>query len=367
MAAKVTLLSQLYYIYFLYFENTFIFHCFTCNLNQHLHMRFIFCFYLLIASFSLSAQNLSPEEKRILDSLIANDPLLEMLGDQKKNELDIGIGFSNGVFSSQNPAINATGTSNVLVLSPALFYSLKNGLFMGATMFVAAENNQLNAYQAGLTFGYQYLDKSVKATVSYTRNLANFKKYNGKATYKYEIFGDIASVKGWLNFGANLGFANGSFNTVAPLVIPPNTPIINNTSLPKTVQDSIKANTNYVSFSPYLEHAFEYEKIFGKRDFCSITPRFMVNMGSDKLTEQHTNANYERFLNSRFAAKRGITAKVREQNNKFQFQSFGLNTAITYGIDKFYIQPNVYLDYYLGETDTNRFSAFFSLSAGFTF
>jgi hypothetical protein len=34
---------------------------------------------------------------------------------------------------------------------------------------------------------------------------------------------------------------------------------------------------------------------------------------------------------------------------------------------KFFIEPVVYLDYYLPETTENRFSAIFSVNAGFSF
>ncbi len=58
------------------------------------------------------------------------------------------------------------------------------------------------------------------------------------------------------------------------------------------------------------------------------------------------------------------TIKKVESNNKFQLQSVAASFDFTYGIGKFFLQPNLYLDYYLPETTTNRFSTIFSVTAG---
>ena len=40
------------------------------------------------------------------------------------------LGFGNGTFSTQNQAVNATGFTNQLVLTPALFYFFKTIIFL---------------------------------------------------------------------------------------------------------------------------------------------------------------------------------------------------------------------------------------------
>ncbi|MBK9484762.1 MAG: hypothetical protein IPO01_05990 [Chitinophagaceae bacterium] len=82
-------------------------------------------------------------------------------------------------------------------------------------------------------------------------------------------------------------------------------------------------------------------------------------MGSDKLTQIHTNKVFDRpALSSR---------KKSDYSNKFQVQSVAASLDFTYMIKKFFIQPIVYFDYYLPETTENRFSAIFSITAGFSF
>ena len=82
-------------------------------------------------------------------------------------------------------------------------------------------------------------------------------------------------------------------------------------------------------------------------------------MGSDKLTQTHTNKIFDRPALSK--------RKKSEFNNKFQLQSIAASFDFTYMYKKFFIEPVIYFDYYLPETTENRFSAIFSVNAGFSF
>jgi hypothetical protein len=89
----------------------------------------------------------------------------------------------------------------------------------------------------------------------------------------------------------------------------------------------------------------------------------MLNAGSDKNSYTHTNAAFKN-------AKPNSPRKKNQSgnsNNKFQAQSIGASLDFTYSVGKFYVQPNVYFDYYLPTTTSNRFSSIVSLTAGFTF
>ena len=96
-----------------------------------------------------------------------------------------------------------------------------------------------------------------------------------------------------------------------------------------------------------------------KKDELDFIPTLILNMGSDRLTQTHTNRIFDRpALSSR---------KKSDFSNKFQVQSIAASLDFTYMVKKFFIQPIVYFDYYLPETTENRFSAIFSVAAGFSF
>ncbi len=54
-------------------------------------------------------------------------------------------------------------------------------------------------------------------------------------------------------------------------------------------------------------------------------------------------------------------------NNNYQLQSLGFDLDINYSIGKFYFEPDVYLNYYLPDTNDNRFTQIFNFNIGITF
>jgi len=106
-------------------------------------------------------------------------------------------------------------------------------------------------------------------------------------------------------------------------------------------------------------HDFAFYNLLSKKDELDFTPTLMLNMGSDKLTQTHTNRIFDRPALSR--------RKKSDFTNKFQLQSVAASFDFTYMVKKFFIQTILYLDYYLPETTENRFSTIFSVNAGFSF
>jgi len=111
-------------------------------------------------------------------------------------------------------------------------------------------------------------------------------------------------------------------------------------------------------------HQFLWYEVLDQSDGLSLTPTLMVNMGSGKTAISHnTNAiNLFRILN-----RRGKIDKLLESD--FAVQSIGLNIDMRYMIGKFYLQPQLYFDYYIPALDpvSKRFSKLFTVNIGYTF
>lgn len=329
--------------------------------------------YLLLFSFSLislsaksQTDSLTKEEKRMLDSMFKNDEFIKLMMKKDKNYLDVAIGFGNGEFSANNNAANATAVNRQLIYTPAVVYRLKNGLSFGIAAFITADStNKPEVYQTGLTAGYDYYGKIIYAGGSYTRYLSNQNKYNSKSLYQNDLFAYIKLAKGILQPGITLGYVTGkyketNFVTFKRRVHLPNPPPNGrDTVILVTGKDSTDNKTSYFSTAATVGHDFAFYNIFSKKDELDFIPTLLLNMGSDKLTQTHTNAIFNRpALSSR---------KKSEFSNKFQVQSIAASLDFTYMVKKFFIQSIVYFDYYLPETTENRFSAIFSITAGFSF
>ena len=326
----------------------------------------LICF-LFIASFATAQKDsLSKEDKRLLDSMFKNDEFIKLMTKKDKNYLDVSIGIGNGAFSEHNNAANATGVNKQLIYTPAVNYRLKNGLSFGVTAFITGDSSHKpEIYQTGLTAGYEYYGKTIYAAFSYTRYLSNQNKYNSKSLYQNDLYGNVKLAKGLFQPGISLGYADGkykeltyvSFKRIIHLPNPP--PNGRDSIIIINGKDSTDNKTSYFSVAATVGHDFYFYKLFSKKDELDFTPTLLLNMGSDKLTQTHTNKIFDRpALSSR---------KKSDYTNKFQIQSVAASFDFTYMVKKFFIQPVFYFDYYLPETTENRFSAIFSVNAGFSF
>lgn len=330
------------------------------------------CKYLLLLCFSFIASSvmgqtdtLSKEDKRLLDSMFKNDEFIKLMK-KDKNYLDVAVGITNGAFSSSNNAANATRVDKQLIYVPSVVYRLKNGLSFGLSGYITADTaNKPEFYQAGLMAGYDYYGKSIEAGGSYTRYISNQNKYNSKSLYQNDLYAYVKRAKGIIQPILSLGYASGNYKetnfvTFRRLVHLPNPPPNGRDTLVTiTGRDSTDNKVSYFSVSAGVGHDFVYYAVFSKNDELDFTPSLLFNSGSDKLTQTHTNKVFDRPALSR--------RKKTNYSNKFEVQSVAASVQLTYMIKKFFIDTNLYADYYLPETTENRLSFVFSLTAGFSF
>ncbi len=326
-------------------------------------------FYLLLLAFSISTEfvvaqtdTLSQKDKASLDSMMKNDEFLKLMKDGVKNAVDISIGIGNGAFSTDNKAANATGVTNQLIFMPSVLYRTKTGFSFGITGFLTngTSNNTLELYQTGLSTAYDYYGDDVKAGISYTRFLSDKNKYNSKSLYQNDFYGYLKKSKGVLQPGLALGYSNGTYKEASPASFVLRRPLNPRGDTTIFTMDSTNNKASYFSASASVEHDFSFYTVFSKNDEMDFIPSLIVNFGSDKLTQTHTNKIFDRI-------SKLSTIKKVESNNKFQVQSVAASFDLTYRIGKFFLQPNLYLDYYLPETTSQRLSTIFSVTTGFTF
>ncbi len=302
---------------------------------------------------------LSKEEKAVLDSMMENDVFLQFLNEKDKNSFDISLSIGNGAFSANNQAANATGLTNQLIYTPGIMYRLKNGLSFGAAGYVTEDGNEkVNLYQIGVSAGYAYQNKKVNTGISYTRFLTNKNKYNNRSVYQNDFYGYIGKSSGLLQPRLSFGYSNGNYKEVSYTSFILTRPLRGDTLI--SGLDSTSNKTSYFSVSASVEHNFTFYKLFSKKDGLDFTPALIINAGSDKFTQTHTNKIYDRF-------RRLNAVKKVEVNNSFQLQSVAASFDAVYTIGHFFFQPTLYLDYYLPQTTSQRFTTIFSISSGFTF
>ena len=334
------------------------------NPNLLIDMQKIYLLLVCITtSFSAiigQTDSLSKADKALLDSMMQNDEFLKLMKEDARSSVDITIGLGNGAFSSNNKAANATGITNQLIITPSVVYHTKSGFSFGATAYLTDDSAGKTAlYQTGLSAAYDYYGKKVHAGISYTRFLSDKNKYNTKSLYQNDFYGYLKKAKGIIQPGITVGFSNGNYKEWSLESFVLRRPLNPRGDTTIFARDSTNNATSYFSVSGSIEHDFSFYKVFAKDDELDFVPSLIVNCGSDSYTQTHTNKLFDRKGFSKFKRVNG--------NNTFQLQSIAASADFTYSIGKFFLQTNLYVDYYLPETTSKRLSTIYALTAGLTF
>lgn len=305
---------------------------------------------------------LTPEEKKTLDSMLANDDLFQALKDRNRSYFDINLGVGNGVFSIKNKSLDASQEStNKLFYTPSVGYYHKKGFAIAASGYLVEDSGSLKMYQYAISPSYTFDNRTLTAGIFYTRFIKGAVTSFSESPFQNDLFGSFLYKKTWLQPGLNIGFSFGKVKEKfdSSFLFTPPPPL-----LPRVVHitDTITTRVSAFSVSLTATHEWDFEHLFTAKDAISLQPTLLLNAGS-----QHWNISHSNSLNRR----RPIVQKLLKArygngsgNENFTLQSIAFSGEITYYLGKFYLQPQVYIDYYLPSTTYNRFTALYSVVLG---
>ncbi|MEP6950094.1 MAG: hypothetical protein ABI863_12490 [Ginsengibacter sp.] len=328
----------------------------------------LFFFLTVILFFSRSFGQTNPNDKQIMDSLLQNDEALKMFNSYNKptSYFRINIGAGNKLYSSQNNAIESLQSNNPLVISPTVAYYHKSGLGISATGFLLNENNKTDFYQYSVSPFYNYTKgKIARASLSYTHYFEKDIYSPHTSPIQNEFYGSFVFKKPWLQPGISAGYSSGTYHEI--INIDTIVRVANQRVHIKYI-DSITARISSFSVAGTLEHSFIFYKIFSGKDGVIFVPQFSFITGINTFHVSHrsTIANYNSFTKK--LSKRIRHFQSQESNNaKYEAQSIGLDLDLNYSIGIFYVEPELYLDYYLPKTNDTRFTQIFNVNIGITF
>jgi len=115
-----------------------------------------------------------------------------------------------------------------------------------------------------------------------------------------------------------------------------------------------------------VRHDFYWLDVFTYNDHIRVTPQLTFTSGSQKFGFNQSSNTYATLLRS------GANILYNTENvyldNKLYFQPLALTFYLKteYSIGKFYVQPQLILDYYFPATE-KQFTGLVSVSGGFIF
>lgn len=329
--------------------------------------KVLYCFLISFFLFPKSYGQINPADQKILDSLIQNDDFLKMLDkmDDKQSYFRINLGIGNRLFSGNNKAVQNLESNSQLVFTPSVGYFHKSGLGISFAGYILAESKSTDLYQYALSPSYSYAKGNVAdVAISY---IHYFRKnvYNTSASpINNEIYGNIIFKKGWIKPAFSAGYSAGNYKEIAR--VDTTILILNRPVLVKFV-DTVTTKISSFSFSASVEHDFTFYRLFSKTDGLRITPQLSVITGINNFSVAHQSSTryYNEFTQKRLKKLRRFQSPV--DKGKYEIQSLGFDLDLNYSIGKFYFEPELYLDYYLPETQGKSFTQIYNFNIGITF
>jgi hypothetical protein len=315
----------------------------------------------LLVTHGVFAQQktLTETEKAALDSMLKEDAFFNMIKEalKPKTYFLVSAALGNSYFSVNNKRIGASQLESKLVFTPEVAYYHKTGLGISATAFLTSFNGKSDFYQFGLTPFYSLMNnKKIAATISYTRFFRRDGYEDAATPIQNDLYGSVYLKKPWLEPGISLGFSGGRHTDYRKIDT-----VFFGTR--RVFTDTVKTTIRSFSISVFVQHSFEYLNVLDKDDGISIEPKLMINAGINRYTEKHYNP-YSAFF-KRILQRRQSLGRLQE-DTPFELQSIAGSLNINYLIGDFGFEPQVYLDYYLPESD-KKFTCIYSFSISYSF
>ncbi len=340
---------------------------FKCSKLTNRMYRFLYCFLFSIILFSKTYGQLSPSDKKIMDSLLQTDELLKMIDglDVDRSYFRINIGVGNRLFTEKNKAVENLQSNNQLVFTPSVGYFHKSGLSISFTGFLLSQNSKTDFYQYALSPSYSFSKgKLADATLSYSHYFKKDNYSSSTSPFDDELYGSVILKKFWIKPGISVGYSSGKYQEIIKV---DTVVMILNRPTPVKFTDTATTKISSFSIAASIEHDFNLYTVLSKRDGLRLTPQLSLISGINNYSVSNKKSVqlYNTYIKKKL--KRLQRFKSSTGDSKFELQSAGLDLDLNYTIGKFYLEPELYLDYYLPKTEDKRFTQIFNFNIGITF
>jgi hypothetical protein len=309
----------------------------------------------LAVDTSLDYEDMMNDLGDFLDSLLA-----------PRSYLLISASASRGYFNYKNKAGTKIETKAQMIFSPVIGYYHKSGPGLTISSNGTNTDKGFPLYQYIITPSFDFI-KSSKwvGGISYSRYIDKDSLEFYLTPLQNELNAYFLYRKSWLQPGVSFAYGWGSSEDVKKneryiklLRLRRKVPIIVTTNTQESISD--------FSINASLRHTFYWLALSKHNDYIKFTPMLVLSTGTQKYGfNQTTSVASQNVI--QIASIDGIRKNENLDNTtKFQPLSLTLYLRPEYNIGKFFIQPQLLLDYYFPGTD-NKFTAVASLNAGFMF
>lgn len=298
----------------------------------------------------------------VIDSILADfDFFLDSLS-KPRSFFNVSVNAATGIFSFENKNSVEYFNEKRLIVAPALSYFHKTGLGLSGIVYFIQKDGKPSYYQAAISPSYDLIKKNVSAGLAYSHFLQKDSLDFYTTPLQHELFGYFSYKKWFLRPTVGLAYGWGSresFERQRVRLLRRRLMGSRNLFVTERQAESVSDFSVIVS----VRKDFNWYGVFGKNDNVSFTPVAVLNCG----TQQYGfNTSYTYRLPSTVRVNALPSNSSVSDNTAFAAQSVALVLRGSYMKGKFLLQPQVFFDYFLPETD-KPFNSVFSLMAGMSF
>ena len=274
--------------------------------------------------------------------------------------LQIGRGYYN--YESKSTYL--TQTAQKLTYAPVFGYFHKSGWGINATAYIINEDKKLNLFQAAAGPSFDYLkNKKFAAGISYTRFFTKDSLPFYTSPLQNELYLYFIWRKLWIKPSVSVNYGWGSHSDYEH-----REDLINTMRLRQNGFTRIKTTESIKDLSVMVSvrHDFYWLNVVTEKDHIRLTPQLAFTSGTQKFGFNQTSNSYATTVRTGTNILYNSESSLLTSNTDFQPLSLALYMRGEYAIGKFFIQPQLILDYYFPAADDN-FNTVFSLNFGFLF
>ncbi len=273
--------------------------------------------------------------------------------------LSMGKGYYN--FIQKDGTVAA---AKKLTYSPLAGYYHKNGLGITAMGYIADDNQNLNFFQGAITPSYDYLQNRNFATgISYTKFITRDSLPFYTTPLQNELYAYFTYRKWWVRPSIALSYGWGSRSDYSE-----REELITDLRLRRRGFTYINTKESVSDFSLMVSarHDFYWLSVLSNKDHIRLTPQLAFTSGTQKFGFNQSSSTYATTIRSNTNVLYSTDDFAFDDQINFQPLSLTLFLRGEYFVGKFFIQPQLTLDYYF-PAETNNFATLFSINAGLLF
>jgi hypothetical protein len=300
-------------------------------------------------------------DKKVLDSLDEELNALLKYFNKPVSFLSVNATAANGFYDFKTNNNNHLESGSRLVLSPSVAYYHKSGFGLSASGFALQNNNALHFYQWALSPSFAYLsNRHFSIGIAYTHYFTKDSLAFYTSPLNNEWYGWFTLKKGWLEPTLAFGYGWGSWQQyqkryymiLAQWLLRRRNIIARNSHI--AVRDH--------ALSVSVKHNFIWTHVLSKKGSLLLSPMLMLSGGTQSFGFNTTYSYNSHVINNFLLGNTTTASKSGWALRSLSGMLYG-----DYSIGKFFIQPQIVMDYYLPETEENHLRCVVAVTAGVNF